>query len=206
MARYDAGLVGQSQQTRMNGVDDLFEAAAGKVCAADAAGKESVASEDHLKRRKVEANGSLSVTRSVDNLGWVVGEADSLAIGEDLVGRSGFWSGDAKPGCLLVHHLEQRQVVFVEVDGGAGKALEPESAANVVDVGVCDEDLGEFEAVIGEALMNAGDLIAGINDDGFARGFVGEDGAVALQRADGESLENHVLILVSYVSSTNPFL
>lgn len=206
MARYDAGLVGQSQQTRMNGVDDLFEAAAGKVCAADAAGKESVASEDHLKRRKVEANGSLSVTRSVDNLGWVVGEADSQAIGEGLVGRSGFWSGDAKPGCLLVHHLEQRQVVFVEVDGGAGKALEPESAANVVDVGVCDEDLGEFEAVIGEALMNAGDLIAGINDDGFARGFVGEDGAVALQRADGESLENHVLILVSYVSSTNPFL
>jgi len=34
-------------------------------------------------------------------------------------------------------------------------------------------------------------LVAGVDDHGLARGFVAEDSAVALERADGEDLEDH---------------
>ena len=36
-----------------------------------------------------------------------------------------------------------------------------------------------------------GDFVAGIDDDGLAGGFVAQDGAVALERADGKNLANH---------------
>ena len=65
----------------------------------------------------------------------------------------------------------------------------------MVDVGVGDEDLLELEAKSGEAAVDAADLVAGIDDDGFACGFVAKEGAVALQRADGKGLENHEFIL-----------
>ncbi len=102
---------------------------------------------------------------------------------------------DAEPGGLLGHDLQLGQIVFVEEDGRAGEALELERAADVVDVGVGDEDLLEREAEIGEAAMDAADLVAGIDDDGLAGLFVAQDGAVALQRADGKGLEDHGLIV-----------
>jgi len=62
----------------------------------------------------------------------------------------------------------------------------------VVDMRVGDEDLFDLEAELGQAALNAGDLVAGIDHDGFARGFIAKQGAVALQRADREGLEDHV--------------
>ena len=59
----------------------------------------------------------------------------------------------------------------------------------MVDVGVGDEDLGEFEAEGCEAAVDAGDVFAGVDDDGFEGGGVTEDGAVALEGADGEGFE-----------------
>ena len=46
---------GKSQQTGLDGFDDLVEVAAGQVGAPDAAGEERVAGDDHLERREVEA-------------------------------------------------------------------------------------------------------------------------------------------------------
>jgi len=45
----------------------------------------------------------------------------------------------------------------------------------VVNVGVGDENLLELEAKFGEAAMDAADLVAGIDDDGLAGGFVAEE-------------------------------
>ena len=102
---------------------------------------------------------------------------------------------DTDPGGLVGHHLEQGKVVFVEKDGGAGEGLEFERATDVVDVGVGDENLLELEAEGGEAAVDAGDLVAGIDDDGFAGFLVAQDGAVALERADGKGLEDHGFIV-----------
>ena len=79
--------------------------------------------------------------------------------------------------------------------GAPVRDFELERAADMVDVGVGDEDLLECEAEVGEAAVDAGDLVAGIDDDGFAGFLVGNDGAVALQRADRKGLENHGFIV-----------
>ena len=65
----------------------------------------------------------------------------------------------------------------------------------MVDVGVGDEDLLELEAEGVEAAGDAADFVAGIDDDGLAGFLVAQDGAVALERADGEGFEDHDSIL-----------
>ena len=84
----------------------------------------------------MQADRALGVAGRVKHLRGVALQADRLAVGEALVGRSGFRRGDADPFGLLLHHVEQRQVVFVQVDRRAGEALELERSADVVDVSV----------------------------------------------------------------------
>jgi len=190
-----ARFVGKGEKAGFDGVDDLSVVTAGQVGAADAAGKKRVACKNHFERNEVKADGALGVTWGVDDLGWVAGEADLLAVREALVWQSGFRGGDAEPGGLLVHHGEEGQVVFVEENGRSGDALELERAADMIDVGMGDEDLLKLEAKRRKARVNAADFVAGINDDGIARGFVAQKSAVALQRADGEGFEDHGIIL-----------
>ena len=73
--------------------------------------------------------------------------------------------------------------------------LELERAADVVDVGVRDENLLERQAERCQAAVNAGDFVAGVDDDGLGGVLVAQDGAVALQRADGKCLEDHCVIV-----------
>ena len=75
--------------------------------------------------------------------------------------------------------------------GAPVRLLELERAAYVVDVRVGHDDLLELEARLGEALMNARDIVAGVDDDGLVGLFIAEDGAVAGERADGKGLEDH---------------
>jgi hypothetical protein len=69
--------------------------------------------------------------------------------------------------------------------------FEAVGAGDVVDVGVGDDDLLDGEGVPGEQGEDAGDVVAGVDDDGFAGGFIAEDGAVALEEAYGEGFEDH---------------
>ena len=195
MAGLDFGFDGQGEKPGADGVDDLIEVATGQVGAADAAGEERVSGDKQLERGKVETDGALGVAGGVKHLCGAGFQAYALAVGEGFVGRSCFRGCDAQPGGLLVHDFQLRQIVFVEQDGRAGEALELEGAADVVDVAVGDENLLELEAKLVEAAMDAADLFAGIDDDGLAGLLVTENGAVALQRADGEGFENHALIV-----------
>ena len=118
-------------------------------------------------------------------------DLDDAALVQAVVGRQDLGGGHAQPAGLDVHHLDQRKVARVVEDGGAGEALQARGAGDVVDVGVGDEDLLDGELVALQDGHDARDVIAGIDDDGFAGGLVTEDGAVALQRADGEDFVDH---------------
>jgi hypothetical protein len=98
---------------------------------------------------------------------------------------------------LNVHHFDQGQVVLVVEDGGAGELFEAVGAADVVDVGVGDNDLLDSEVVFGEEGEDARDVVSWIYDDGFAGGLVTEDGAVALEGADGDGFEDHGFLRVT---------
>jgi hypothetical protein len=65
----------------------------------------------------------------------------------------------------------------------------------VVDVGVGDDDLSYLKVMFANQSQNGFDFVAGIDDHGFAGGFVADDGAVALQRADGEDFVDHGFIV-----------
>jgi hypothetical protein len=132
----------------------------------------------------------------VEDLRRIGREADHPAISKVFVWWGGFrgWA-TADEGGLLIHHFEQWKVVFIEEDGRSGEALEAKRAADVVNVGVGDDDLFKLESKSGEAVVDAGDLVARIDDDGLSSCFVAEQGAVALQRADGKAFEDHGIIL-----------
>jgi hypothetical protein len=76
----------------------------------------------------------------------------------------------------------------VEEDGGAGDTPELRSAADVVDVRVRDDDLLQGELAAREPGEDVGDLISGVDDDGFAGLEVRQQGAVAAERTDREGL------------------
>ena len=116
--------IGQREQAGMNRFDDLLAVAARQIGAADAPGKERISGDQHLERSEVQTHGALRVARRMDHRSGVAGEAYRLAVDQALVGRRGVrWGGQAEPSGLLVHHGEQGQIVFVEQNRRAGKAL-----------------------------------------------------------------------------------
>lgn len=111
------------------------------------------------------------------------------------IGRGNFRSGNPQPTCLKIHHLDQWQVVLVVENRRAGKALEALRSGDMIDVRMGDDDLFYGELVLIEEPDDAGDVIAGIDYDGLAGGFIAKDRAVALERTDGEYFVDHGLRL-----------
>lgn len=153
---------------------------------------------------EVEADTAFGVAGGVENVAsdcrltllGVGSDGDEFSIVQSVIGVLDGGSGDAEPCGLNVHHFDLGEIVLVVEDGGASELLEAVSAGNVVDMGVGDEDLLDGERVPGEEGEDARDIVAGIDDDGFVRGFVAEDAAVALEGADGDGFEDHVYIRV----------
>jgi hypothetical protein len=63
----------------------------------------------------------------------------------------------------------------------------------VVDVGVSDDDLLHFQFVLAHDGQNVFNVVAGIDDHGFVRGFIADDRAVTLQRTYGKNFVDHAL-------------
>jgi hypothetical protein len=188
----DCDLIGEGEETVVDGGDELAGVAAGEVGAADGAGEKGVSGEKEGLVGQVEADAALGVARGVEDGAAETGDGDELAVVEGVVGGGGdLGGGDAEPTGLDVHHFYQGKIVLVVEDGGSGEALEALGSGDVVDVGVGDDDLLDGEVVLIEDGDDAGDLVAGVDDDGFEGDLVAQDGAVALQRADGEDFMDH---------------
>lgn len=195
VAGQDPGVVGKGQKPSFDGLDDLAWVASREIGAADAAGKKGIAGNDHLERREMKTNRALGVTGRVQDFSGVAIETDAKAILEAYVGSGHIGCRDADPCRLILHHLEKGEVIFVEEDGSAREVLQLECAAHMVNMAMRDQDLLEFESKVGDTAVNPADLIAGIDDDGFGGVLVAKQGAIALQGADDESLENHADIV-----------
>lgn len=135
------------------------------------------------------------MARGVDDDAIEANYADGKIVAEVSVGRFDLGGGDAEPAGLNVHHFDQGKVELVVEYRCPGEAFEVLGAGDVIDVGVGDDDLLEGELVARESGDDAGDVIAGIDDDGFAGDLVAEDGAVAAKRTDYEDFVNHAFIL-----------
>jgi hypothetical protein len=56
---------------------------------------------------------------------------------------------------------------------------------------VRNDDPLHREAVLLEKREDGVDLVSGIDDDGFSRGLIAHNGAIALERTDGNDFVNH---------------
>ena len=110
---------------------------------------------------------------------------------EVVVGRGDLGGGHAEPSGLDVHHLDQGQIELVVEDGGAGELLEAGAPAMWSMWAWVMTICLTVRWWLARSGDDAGDVVAGIDDDGLAGGFVAEDGAVALERAYGEDFVDH---------------
>ena len=140
---------------------------------------------------EIEADAAFGVAWGVDDRAGDASYGDELAIFERVIWGWDGGGGDTEPASLNVHHFDQREVVLVIENGRAGELLEAMGSGDVVDVGVGDDDLFDREVVGGKDGHDAGNVVTGVDDDGLVGGFVSQDGAVALERADGENLVDH---------------
>lgn len=208
VAGEDAGDVGKGEEAVVDGAEELAGVAAGEVGAADGVGEEGVTGEEEVVLGEEEAEAAGGVAGSVEDGGGdarssgieggaaqvellAVANGDGAVVGGAEVGRGDVGGGDADPAGLDVHHADEREVDLVVEDGSAGELFEAPGAGDVVDVGVGNDDLLDGEAVFFEEGDDVGDVVAGVDDDGFAGGWVAEDGAVALEGAYGEDLVDH---------------
>ena len=195
MSGDDSDRVWEGEKTVVDRREELFRVASGEVGAADGTGEESVSGEKEGLVGDIETDAAFGVAGGVEDGAGEAGDGDEFAVVEGVVRSVDGGGWYAEPAGLDVHHFDQRQVVLVVEDGCAGELLEAMGAGDVVDVGVGDDDLLDGEIVLGEEGHDAGDVVAGIDDDGFVGGFVTEDGAVALEGADGDDFVDHLFIL-----------
>jgi hypothetical protein len=191
----DGYFVWEGEEALVDGGEELAGVAAGEVGAADGAGEEGVSGEQEGLVGDVEADAAFRVAGSVEDGAGDARDGDEFAVIEGVVWRVDGGCRHAEPSGLDVHHFDQGQVVLVVEDRGAGELFEAMGSGDVIDVSVGYDDLLNGEVVFGEQGHDAGDLVAGIDDYGFAGGLVTEDGTVALERADGDDFVDHLFIL-----------
>ena len=97
----------------------------------------------------------------------------------------------ADPCRLHIQHFQQGMVILIEQDGCAGGGPQFHGSAHMIDVSMRNHDLLYREIVLANQHEDIFDVIAGINHQGFASGFVPDNRAVALQRPDGKDFVNH---------------
>jgi hypothetical protein len=192
VARNHRRFVRQNQQARLQRVHDLVVIPARQVGASDASGEQSIPRYQQIERNEVEANRTLGVPRRVQYLGTVMLQSHRLPIDEAAVRGSCLRYTHSQPCCLRAHHLEQRKIVFVQVNWRPGKPLQSERPTNVIDMSMGYQDLLQREALVSKPLVNAAHIITGIDHDGLAGLLIAKNRAVALQRTDRKSLENHM--------------
>jgi hypothetical protein len=130
----------------------------------------------------------------VNHAGKEVTPLENVALFEELVDLDEFGHAHAEEGRLHFHAAIERKVVTVHHDGGASVLVKLGEPADVVDVRVGADDGFDLKFVATEETEDALNFIAGINDDGFERARVANDGAVALQHTNGELEVNHLRV------------
>jgi len=190
---YD-GLIGQGQNAVAQRAHDFLEGSPGQIGASDASREQRVAGDQQFLRGKIEADAAFGVSGSMENVRRQIACPQRFAISNTRFDCDFARRGDADPRCLYVEHLQQRVVILIEQDWRASLRAQLHGSADVVDVGVGYDDLLHVKLVLADDGKNVFNVIARIDDHGFARGLVADDRAVTLQRADGQDLVDHSLI------------
>lgn len=181
----------------MQRLQDLLHGTSGQVGAADRAGEKRVARDEFLLGREVEADAALGMSGRVQDAGGERSGSDGFSGAEAVIDFNVAGRGHADPSGLDIQHFQKIVIVLIEQDGSASGGAKLHRSADVVDVGVSNDDLLDQQVMLAQEAENILNVVAGIDDHGFPSGLVADDGAVTLQRADGNDFVDHGNIVAS---------
>lgn len=194
-------IVRENKQLLVDRAHDLRERAAGEVGSADAALEQRVAGDQAALLSVTTVVGRAGALHDqTDAPGRVAGRVQNASGKATPTQRVPFFHKIANLNCLgrrdaepLRLHIEaavEAEIGVVDQDRSAGRAMQRSQAADVVDVRVCADDRANLQFVVADDFEDAIDLVARVDDDGFARLWVAKDRAIALQHADGNDFVN----------------
>jgi hypothetical protein len=202
VAGVDDGVIGELEEFGLNGIHNFIQRAAPEIGAADAAGEERVSREELRLGElnwagifgEIEADAAGRVAGSVNDIGLEATPTEGVPFLEEMIDVDEFGGLDTKKIGLDVHGVIEREIVVVHHDGRAGVLMELGEAANVINVGVGTDDDFDGELVAAEKTEDALNLIAGVDDDGFAGFGIADDQTIALEHADRQLDVDHVRV------------
>lgn len=183
--------VGQRQQLVTDGRQDLPAVAAREIGAADGVAEQGVAGDEFVLRGRQQADAPLRMARGVEHLERMIGQPDLVAIPQRHIEVRLLGGLDAQPAGLYIQMRGQVQIALVHVDRSARAGVEAGGAADMIDVGVGDDDGGDPKLVAVQDLLNFGKVVPGVDDHGLTRRFIAEDGTIALQHPHRQDLVDH---------------
>ncbi len=127
------------------------------------------------------------VARAVAHLQRLIADLHAVAVVQPARGREGLRGRKAEHRALLRQAVDPELVARVRADDGQGQALgQLARAARMVDVGVREPDLFEREAQARDFAEQGVEVAPGVDDGGLQGGVAPDDGAVLLERGDGD--------------------
>ena len=122
---------------------------------------------------------------------FVIAEVDRITV---VVGIH--WRGladlEAEERALLHGAFVEKQVVPVQIDGNVVGILGGADPGDVIDVCVGQQDRLHLDLEIPDRTHQLVHLVAGVDDDRFARTFAPDDEAVLVERRDGPHFKKHL--------------
>lgn len=200
VAGMDDGVVGELEELGFQGIHKLIKRAAPEVGAADAAGKERVSREELRLGQldlagifgEIQRDAAGGVTGGVNDIGLEAAPTESVAFLEKMIDVDEFGSFHAEEIGLDLHGVIEREIIVVHHDGRASVLMELGKAADMINVGVGTDDDFDGEFVTAKKAEDALDLIARVDDNGFAGIGIPDDQTVTLEQADGQLDVDHL--------------
>ncbi len=202
VAGVDDGVIRELEELGVQRIHNLIEGATPEIGTADAASEESVSREE-LRLGELDFAGNLGeiqadaarrVAGGVNDVSLEAAPTERVAFLKKMIDIHEFGCFHAEKGGLDFHAVIKGEIVVVHHDGRAGVLMEFGEAADVINVGVgADDDLDD-EFVASQKAEDALDLIAGVDDDGFAGFGIADDQTIALEQADGQLDVDHLRV------------
>src|SRR5438552_16229317 len=120
----------------------------------------------------------------MDDLGLQIAPLQLVPFSQKLVNFGERRRLDSEKSSLHVHRLIKRNVILMHQNGSASVVMQFLEATDVVDVGMGADDGLHLKFVAPEQIHDAMNFLARIEDHGFARDWISDDRAIALEQAN----------------------
>ena len=100
---------------------------------------------------------------------------------------------NAEPRRLHIEPVAENSIALVHINRRSGEAAQLLRAADMIDMGMRDDDHLRFQSVTFENPHDIRNVIARIDDDGLTAGFIADYRTVASQHSHRQNFVNHLI-------------